>query len=103
LRGESGCGKTLQVPFLEVQVPERTTQSRRAEGISEDYTQVLLADAYGGYNGVVAGNAITRRLLIPCETKVRGSEENGTGDRARGGRADRRTVCGGTTGQRYFR
>src|SRR4030095_7961019 len=24
------------------------------------YTQVLLADAYGGYNGVVAGNAITR-------------------------------------------
>jgi transposase len=26
----------------------------------KDYTQVLLADAYGGYNGVVAGNAITR-------------------------------------------
>ena len=26
----------------------------------EDYRQVLLADAYGGYNGVVAGNAITR-------------------------------------------
>jgi transposase len=26
----------------------------------QDYTQVLLADAYGGYNGVVAGNAITR-------------------------------------------
>jgi len=25
-----------------------------------DYNQVLLADAYGGYNGVVAGNAITR-------------------------------------------
>ena len=25
-----------------------------------DYTEVLLADAYGGYNGVVAGNAITR-------------------------------------------
>src|SRR5713101_7578039 len=24
------------------------------------YTQILLADAYGGYNGVVAGNAITR-------------------------------------------
>lgn len=26
----------------------------------KDYTQVLLADAYGGYNGVVAGNDITR-------------------------------------------
>ena len=26
----------------------------------QDYSQVLLADAYGGYNGVVAGNGITR-------------------------------------------
>jgi transposase len=26
----------------------------------KDYNQILLADAYGGYNGVVAGNAITR-------------------------------------------
>ncbi|MCL2661206.1 MAG: IS66 family transposase [Acidobacteriaceae bacterium] len=26
----------------------------------KDYKQVLLADAYGGYNGVVAGNGITR-------------------------------------------
>lgn len=26
----------------------------------KDYSQVLLDDAYGGYNGVVAGNAITR-------------------------------------------
>ena len=26
----------------------------------QDYDQVLLADAYGGYNGVVAGNRITR-------------------------------------------
>lgn len=26
----------------------------------QDYDQVLLADAYGGYNGVVAGNQITR-------------------------------------------
>ena len=26
----------------------------------QEYKQVLLADAYGGYNGVVAGNAITR-------------------------------------------
>src|SRR6266566_4926886 len=37
--------------------------NRSREGPKEflkDYTQVLLADAYGGYNGVVAGNAITR-------------------------------------------
>src|ERR1700739_3943584 len=26
----------------------------------QDYSQVLLADAYGGYNGVVAGNGIIR-------------------------------------------
>jgi transposase len=26
----------------------------------KDYTEVLLADAYGGYNGVVTGNALTR-------------------------------------------
>src|SRR5712664_2114559 len=39
------------------------TMNRGREGPKEflkDYTQVLLADAYGGYNGVVAGNAITR-------------------------------------------
>src|SRR5579885_1284620 len=39
------------------------TLSRGREGPKEflkDYTEVLLADAYGGYNGVVAGNAITR-------------------------------------------
>ena len=39
------------------------TLNRSRDGPKEflkDYTQVLLADAYGGYNGVVAGNAITR-------------------------------------------
>src|SRR5438445_2236959 len=39
------------------------TLHRGREGPKEflkDYTEVLLADAYGGYNGVVAGNAITR-------------------------------------------
>jgi transposase len=39
------------------------TLNRSREGPQEfpkDYTQVLLADAYGGHNGVVAGNAITR-------------------------------------------
>ena len=39
------------------------TLNRGREGPKEflkDYTEILLADAYGGYNGVVAGNAITR-------------------------------------------
>src|SRR5271170_6068657 len=39
------------------------TMNRGREGPKEflkNYTEVLLADAYGGYNGVVAGNAITR-------------------------------------------
>jgi transposase len=39
------------------------TLNRGREGPKQflkDYTEVLLADAYGGYNGVVAGNAITR-------------------------------------------
>jgi transposase len=39
------------------------TLNRGREGPKQflkDYTQVLLADGYGGYNGVVAGNAITR-------------------------------------------
>ena len=37
-----------------------STAVEQPEGVLKDYTQVLLADAYGGYNGVVAGNAITR-------------------------------------------
>jgi len=39
------------------------TLNRGREGSKEflqGYNEVLLADAYGGYNGVVAGNAITR-------------------------------------------
>ena len=39
------------------------TLSRGRDGpkyFLKDYRQVLLADAYGGYNGVVAGNEITR-------------------------------------------
>jgi transposase len=39
------------------------TLSRGRDGpkyFLRDYNQVLLADAYGGYNGVVAGNAIVR-------------------------------------------
>jgi len=39
------------------------TLSRGRDGpkyFLKDYNQVLLADAYGGYNGVVAGNGIVR-------------------------------------------
>ena len=39
------------------------TLSRGRDGPKQflkDYQEVLLADAYGGYNGVVAGNQITR-------------------------------------------
>jgi transposase len=42
--------------------------NRGREGPKEflkNYTEVLLADAYGGYNGVVAGNAITRAGCWP--------------------------------------
>jgi hypothetical protein len=39
----------------------------------KEYDQVLVADAYGGYNGVVAGNQITRagcwaHLGVPAAT-----------------------------------
>ena len=39
------------------------TLSRGRDGpkyFFKDYNQVLLADGYGGYNGVVAGNGIVR-------------------------------------------
>jgi len=35
-------------------------QDKKWKEFLKDYTEILLADAYGGYNGVVAGNAITR-------------------------------------------
>ena len=47
--------KSVQRVRLHVEPP-----TRRAERVSEDYTEVLPADAYGGYSGVVTGNAITR-------------------------------------------
>ena len=37
----------------------------------KDYRQVLLADAYGGYNGVVAGNADhARGMLVACASEL---------------------------------
>src|SRR5258706_13847687 len=49
----------------------------------KDYTQVLLADAYGGYDAVVAGNAITRagcwsharRKVVDAEKTAPGNAE----------------------------
>jgi hypothetical protein len=42
----------------------------------KDYRQVLLADAYGGYNGVVAGNEITRAgCWAHMKTKVIDAEK----------------------------
>src|SRR6202789_2444533 len=42
----------------------------------KDYRQVLLADAYGGYNGVVAGNEITRAgCWAPLRRKVIDAEK----------------------------
>src|SRR5437899_8589175 len=42
-------------------------------------------------------------MLVACETQVRGGGEIGAGDRARSGRPDGRTVCGGKTGERRCR
>ena len=63
-------GKTKQARmWVYIGDPERPynvfdfTLNRGRDGPKQflkDYTQVLLADAYGGYDGVVAGNAITR-------------------------------------------
>ena len=41
----------------------------------KNYNQVLLADAYGGYNGVVAGNQMTRAGCWATE------RDRATGDR----------------------
>src|SRR5437667_12371443 len=42
-------------------------------------------------------------MLVACQTQVRGGGEIGTGDRARGGRSDGRTVCCGKTDERRCR
>jgi transposase len=57
VRGCSGCGRTV-VPADGGAGEEITRGGHRRHHLSD--TQILLADAYGGYNGVVAGNAITR-------------------------------------------
>jgi transposase len=52
----------------------------------KDYNQVLLADAYGGYNGVVAGNEITRAgCWAHMKTKSHRCGEGRSRDRAGSG------------------
>jgi transposase len=61
-----GPGQTQSARMWDQENPYNVfdfTLNRGREGPKEflqDYTEVLPADAYGGYNGVVAGNAITR-------------------------------------------
>ncbi len=55
----------------------------------KDYRQVLLADAYGGYNGVVAGNEITRAgCWAHLKTESDRCREGRSRDRARSRRAE---------------
>ena len=70
----------------------------------KQYQQVLLADAYGGYNGVVAGNADHAcGMLGACEKKNdrggAGCARDGTG----GNRLGARALCRGKAGQGCFR
>src|ERR1700747_1797088 len=79
------------------------TLNRGREGPKEflkDYTEVLLADAYGGYNGVVADNAITRAGCWSHARRKCAEAEKTAPEIAREAvRFDRPAVCGGKTGQ----
>ena len=49
----------------------------------KDYNQVLLADGYGGYNGVVAGNGIVRAgCWAHLRRKIHRRREGRSRDRA---------------------
>jgi transposase len=79
------------------------TLNRGREGPKEflkDYTEVLLADAYGGYNGVVAGNAITRAGCWSHARRKFVEAEKTAPEIAREAVAlIAPAVCGGKTGQ----
>ena len=83
------------------------TLRRTRDGPQEflkNFTGVLLADAYGGYNGVVAGNGLTRAgCWSHARRTLRRGGEHRAGDRPRGGRRAARVVCGRTAGQGTFR
>src|SRR5438132_906886 len=57
------CERSGEAPQMTVAARAESPIDTGMDGPKQflkDYTQVLLADAYGGYDGVVAGNAITR-------------------------------------------
>ena len=83
------------------------TLRRRRDGPQQflkNFTGVLLADAYGGYNGVVAGNALTRAgcWSHARRTLYRGGEHR-TRNRPRRSSPCCAAVRGGTAGQGVFR
>jgi transposase len=73
------------------------TLNRRRDGpkhFLKEYQQVLLADGYDGYNGVVAGNGITRSgCWSHVRRKVCRGGENGTGDCAGSSYFGERALC----------
>jgi len=75
------------------------TLNRSREGPKEflkDYAEVLLADTYGSYNGVVAGNAITRAGCWSHARRKFVEAEKSPEIRVRGRCPDGHIVCGGT-------
>ena len=65
----------------------------------KDYNQVLLADAYGGYNGVVAGNQITRAGCWAHMKRKIIDAEKAAPEIARGRRTRARSLCYRAAGQ----
>ncbi|MGA3133835.1 MAG: transposase [Terracidiphilus sp.] len=82
------------------------TLSRGRDGpkcFLKDYRQVQLADAYGGYNGVVTGNEITRAGILGAHKEKSDRRGNGCSrDRTRSGRAGARSLCNRKVEQRCF-
>lgn len=64
----------------------------------KDYRQVLLADGYGGYNGVVAGNEITRAGCWSHARRKIVEAEKAAPEIAREAIEMVRSLCGGETG-----
>jgi transposase len=82
------------------------TTSRSRNGPMEflkHYKQTLLADAYGGYDGIVVGNDITILRKLPQasrETEVCGRREIASANCTRGGGTDPETVRRRGTGEK---
>ena len=67
----------------------------------KDYKETLLADAYGGYDGVVVASGITRaRVLGARPAEVRRCREDASANRAGSGRDHPATVRDRDAGER---